>query len=65
VGNFMMCERHFSGSEGMEVLEIHHNPQLLDQCCDMLNMEWPRSKTLRYSYSVCLCLAYFAMVVSK
>ncbi|XP_023714678.1 N-alpha-acetyltransferase 80 isoform X5 [Cryptotermes secundus] len=43
----MMCEGHFSGSERLEVVEIHHHPQLLEQCCDILNMEWPRSKTVR------------------
>jgi hypothetical protein len=51
----MMCAGHFSGPGRMEVLEIHHHPQLLDQCCDLLNMEWPRSKTIRYPYEM-LCL---------
>lgn len=46
----MMYEVNFSGSERLEVVEIHHHPQLLEQCCDILNMEWPRSKTMRYSY---------------
>ncbi|XP_021917136.1 N-acetyltransferase 6 isoform X2 [Zootermopsis nevadensis] len=34
-------------SELMDVLEIHHYPQFMDKCCDLINMEWPRSKTIR------------------
>ncbi|GFG28410.1 hypothetical protein Cfor_11338 [Coptotermes formosanus] len=48
----------------MEVLEIHRYPQLMDQCCDLINMEWPRSKTARLrrlemscdSFPTCLVL---------
>ncbi|XP_069689012.1 N-alpha-acetyltransferase 80-like isoform X1 [Periplaneta americana] len=31
----------------MEVVEIHNYPELMDQCCDLINMEWPRNKTAR------------------
>ncbi|KAJ9578776.1 hypothetical protein L9F63_004984, partial [Diploptera punctata] len=31
----------------MDVLLIHEFPQYADQCCDLINLEWPRSKTAR------------------
>lgn len=31
----------------MTLLLLHHNWHLIDQCCDLINSEWPRSKTSR------------------
>jgi hypothetical protein len=47
-----MCESPFNRTIVMEVLEIHHYPQFLDKCSDLMNMEWPRSKTMRYLFLV-------------
>jgi len=30
-----------------EVIPLHHRPDLLKDCCKLLNSEWPRSETAR------------------
>ena len=43
----------------MAVYLIHKRPDLIDECCDLINSEWPRSKTARlinYYYKKLLLL---------
>ncbi|GLG95303.1 N-acetyltransferase 6 [Gryllus bimaculatus] len=40
-------EREKDFVKTMHVVLIHNHPSLLDECCDLINMEWPRSKTAR------------------
>lgn len=47
VAIFIIQEDNCKRFEIMEVHEIHRYPQFMDQCCDLINMEWPRSKTAR------------------
>jgi len=47
VAIFIIQEDNCKRFEIMEVFEIHRYPQFMDQCCDLINMEWPRSKTAR------------------
>lgn len=30
------------------VIPLHHRPNLIKDCCKLLNSEWPRSETARY-----------------
>lgn len=32
---------------GLQILLLHKNPQYLQECCSLINDEWPRSKTAR------------------
>lgn len=34
-------------ANGLELVPIHKRPELISQCCDMINEEWPRSETYR------------------
>ncbi|XP_015792486.1 N-acetyltransferase 6 [Tetranychus urticae] len=48
----------------MKIVKLHEFPSLMDDCCALLNQEWPRSKAARLhslskskdSYPMCLCL---------
>ncbi|CAG2068148.1 unnamed protein product [Timema podura] len=31
----------------MEVLKLHEHPHLVEQCCELINREWPRSEVAR------------------
>lgn len=35
------------GLDAMQVVALHHYPELVDQCCDLVNSEWKRSRTAR------------------
>ncbi|XP_053200294.1 N-alpha-acetyltransferase 80-like [Panonychus citri] len=48
----------------MRIVKLHNWPILMDDCCSLLNQEWPRSKTARIHslskssdyFPMCLCL---------
>lgn len=37
-----------------DVIPLHHRPELVKECCKLLNTEWPRSETARYVISISL-----------
>ncbi|XP_065352730.1 N-alpha-acetyltransferase 80 [Cloeon dipterum] len=41
--------------QDFEGLILHENPHLIDQCCELINSEWPRSHTARRRNLECSC----------
>lgn len=42
----------------MAVYLIHNRPDLIDECCDLINSEWPRSKTARLKLLLIIFIIY-------
>ena len=38
----------------MEMRMLHNAPEYYERCADILNEEWPRSKTARFVIGACI-----------